>query len=222
MTTERRALDSNGDTGRPATLCPTSRSTTSGGLGWIERALPEAPANLAGPAGRHPAPSALTDWSSLWKRQSRRPCSTSTRQEPVRMRSFAVLQSQISMTPRGSYRTLLEGHLDETRDHSSRVRERGRQLGGGSNPLMALVGLCEDVLGQGLALSKTPSRPAAGLQRRGEGAQERQGRVRHRGAGDRDLHRDRATCPACRRRSDRAACGVDPRRRGADARGHPA
>jgi ferritin-like metal-binding protein YciE len=67
-----------------------------------------------------------------------------------------VLQSQIAMTPRGSYRSLLETHLDQTRDHASRVRERVRQLGGGSNPLMALVGLWEDVLGQGLALSKTP------------------------------------------------------------------
>ena len=67
-----------------------------------------------------------------------------------------VLQSQIAMTPRGSYRTSLESHLDETRDHSARVAERLRQLGAGSNPLMTLVGIWEDVLGQGLALSKTP------------------------------------------------------------------
>jgi ferritin-like metal-binding protein YciE len=67
-----------------------------------------------------------------------------------------VLQSQISMTSRGSYRSLLEAHLDQTRDHSARVRERVRQLGGGSHPLMAFVGVWEDVLGQGLALSKTP------------------------------------------------------------------
>ena len=37
-------------------------------------------------------------------------------------------------------------------------------------------------------------RPAARLGRRGEGPQERQGRVRIRGPGDRDLHRDRAPC----------------------------
>lgn len=67
-----------------------------------------------------------------------------------------VLQSQISMTPRGSYRTLLESHLEETRKHSSRVADRLRQLGGGSNPVMAFIGMWEDVLGQGLALSKTP------------------------------------------------------------------
>ena len=29
-----------------------------------------------------------------------------------------VLQSQIAMTPRGSYRDLLEKHLDETRNHA--------------------------------------------------------------------------------------------------------
>jgi ferritin-like metal-binding protein YciE len=67
-----------------------------------------------------------------------------------------VLQSQISMTPRGSYRTLLESHLEQTREHSARVADRLRQLGGGSNPVTAFIGMWEDVLGQGLALSKTP------------------------------------------------------------------
>jgi ferritin-like metal-binding protein YciE len=67
-----------------------------------------------------------------------------------------VLQSQIAMTPRGSYRTLLESHLKQTREHSSRVGERARQLGAGSNPLMTFVGVWEDFLGQGLALTKTP------------------------------------------------------------------
>ena len=32
-----------------------------------------------------------------------------------------VLQSQIAMTPRGSYRTGLEKHLGETRDHLSLI-----------------------------------------------------------------------------------------------------
>ena len=32
-----------------------------------------------------------------------------------------VLQSQIAMTPRGTYRSGLETHLDETRDHAERV-----------------------------------------------------------------------------------------------------
>ena len=67
-----------------------------------------------------------------------------------------VLQSQISMTPRGSYRSSLETHLEQTRDHSARVGERLQQLGERSNPLMVVVGVWEDLLGQGWALSKTP------------------------------------------------------------------
>jgi ferritin-like metal-binding protein YciE len=67
-----------------------------------------------------------------------------------------VLQSQIAMTPRGTYRSALETHLDETRKHAARVGERLKALGEGSHPLMAVVGFWEDVLGQALALSKTP------------------------------------------------------------------
>ena len=67
-----------------------------------------------------------------------------------------VLQSQIAMTPRGSYRAGLETHLNETRDHAERVGRRLQQLGDGTNPLMAVVGAVETVLGQALALGKTP------------------------------------------------------------------
>src|SRR3954463_9919924 len=67
-----------------------------------------------------------------------------------------VLQSQIAMTPRGAYRTALETHLRETRDHAERVARRLDGLGQGSNPLMAVVGAVEAVVGQALALGKTP------------------------------------------------------------------
>jgi ferritin-like metal-binding protein YciE len=67
-----------------------------------------------------------------------------------------VLQSQIAMTPRGSYRNALERHLDETRNHADRVARRLQELGEGSNPLMAVVGTVETVVGQMLALGKTP------------------------------------------------------------------
>lgn len=69
-----------------------------------------------------------------------------------------VLQSQIAMTPRGSYRRALETHLDETRDHAQRVQRRLRALGGstGASPLAAVVTLAESAIGQALALSKTP------------------------------------------------------------------
>jgi ferritin-like metal-binding protein YciE len=67
-----------------------------------------------------------------------------------------VLQSQIAMTPRGAYRTALEQHLRQTREHADRVGERRRALGQGGNPLTAAVGAVESVVGQALALGKTP------------------------------------------------------------------
>ena len=67
-----------------------------------------------------------------------------------------VLQSQIAITPRGSYRSGLETHLDETRNHADRVARRLDALGHGSNPLTVFVGLAETVVGQALALGKTP------------------------------------------------------------------
>ncbi len=67
-----------------------------------------------------------------------------------------VLQSQIAMTPRGSYRSALEKHLNQTRRHSARVSDRMRELGAGSNPVTAVIGFAEDVLGQAFALSKAP------------------------------------------------------------------
>jgi ferritin-like metal-binding protein YciE len=67
-----------------------------------------------------------------------------------------VLQSQIAITPRGSYRNALETHLRETRRHAERVQRRLRALGEGSNPLMTVVGALETVVGQALALGKTP------------------------------------------------------------------
>jgi ferritin-like metal-binding protein YciE len=67
-----------------------------------------------------------------------------------------VLQSQIAMTPRGAYRNALEKHLDETRDHAERVGRRLGELGAGGNPLQAVVGVVESVVGQALALGKTP------------------------------------------------------------------
>jgi ferritin-like metal-binding protein YciE len=67
-----------------------------------------------------------------------------------------VLQSQIAMTPRGAYRTALEQHLRQTRAHAERVAERRRELGQRGNPLTAAVGVVESVVGQALALGKTP------------------------------------------------------------------
>ena len=67
-----------------------------------------------------------------------------------------VLQEQIAMTPRGSYRDALELHLRETRQHASRVQGRLRELGEGGSLLQAGIGLAESVVAQGLALGKAP------------------------------------------------------------------
>ncbi|HWT25873.1 MAG TPA: DUF892 family protein [Solirubrobacteraceae bacterium] len=67
-----------------------------------------------------------------------------------------VLQSQIAMTPRGAYRSALETHLRETRDHAERVQRRIAELDGGFNPLLAGIGVAEAVIAQALALGKTP------------------------------------------------------------------
>ena len=67
-----------------------------------------------------------------------------------------VLQSQIAMTPSGSYRSALERHLDETRSHAERVQARLSELDAGRNPLSAGLGIVESVLAQALAVTKTP------------------------------------------------------------------
>jgi ferritin-like metal-binding protein YciE len=67
-----------------------------------------------------------------------------------------VLQSQIAMTPHGSYRDGLERHLDETRDHAERVGIRLEELGHRGDPLTAAVGVVETVIGQALAIGKAP------------------------------------------------------------------
>ena len=67
-----------------------------------------------------------------------------------------VLQSQVAMAPRGSYREGLERHLDETRRHAERVGARLEDLGQGGNVLTGAVGVVETVIGQALALGKAP------------------------------------------------------------------
>jgi ferritin-like metal-binding protein YciE len=69
---------------------------------------------------------------------------------------ISVLSEQIAMTPRGSYRSALETHLRETRDHANRVSRRRQALGGGSSPLASVVGLAQTAVGQALAFGKTP------------------------------------------------------------------
>jgi ferritin-like metal-binding protein YciE len=66
------------------------------------------------------------------------------------------LQAQIAMTPKGQYRDGLESHLGETRRHAERVEARLSELGQGNNPVQAGLGALESLIGQALALTKTP------------------------------------------------------------------
>ena len=66
------------------------------------------------------------------------------------------LQAQIAMTPKGRYRNGLETHLDQTRRHAERLEDRLRELGEGNNPLQAGLGAVQSVVGQAVALTKTP------------------------------------------------------------------
>jgi ferritin-like metal-binding protein YciE len=69
-----------------------------------------------------------------------------------------ALQSQIAASPRGAHRTALEAHLEETRSHATRVRERLARLEGGEDAgiVRAGLGLVQGVAGQLLAFSRTP------------------------------------------------------------------
>jgi ferritin-like metal-binding protein YciE len=67
-----------------------------------------------------------------------------------------VLQSQIAMAPTGSFRTGLETHLEETREHARLVGQRLGALRSGFDPVRLAVGVAEAVVGQAVALSKTP------------------------------------------------------------------
>jgi len=71
-----------------------------------------------------------------------------------------TLQTHVAMTPASAYRSGLERHLDETRDHASRLEDRLRDLGEGRNMLEIGVGLAtglvQSALAQTLALSKSP------------------------------------------------------------------
>ncbi len=67
-----------------------------------------------------------------------------------------VLQEQIMMTPRGGYRSALETHLEETRDHARRLERRLAELDGRRWALPSAIGLLESAIGQALALAKAP------------------------------------------------------------------
>lgn len=71
-----------------------------------------------------------------------------------------TLQAHVAMTPRGSYRGLLERHLSETKAQASALEDRLSALGEGRSLFEATweaaLTLGQGILGQALALSKGP------------------------------------------------------------------
>ena len=71
--------------------------------------------------------------------ERRRSCSTSTRRTPARSRSSRVLQSQIAMTPRGSYRTGAgDAPRRDARPRRARRAAPAASSAQGGNPLQAV------------------------------------------------------------------------------------
>jgi ferritin-like metal-binding protein YciE len=68
----------------------------------------------------------------------------------------STLRAHISMTPTGSYRRLLEEHLEVTRGQSDRIRRRLSELGVSKNLVQTGVGAIQSVVGQILSLTKGP------------------------------------------------------------------
>src|SRR3954453_10848053 len=66
------------------------------------------------------------------------------------------LRAHLSMTPRGSYRDLLERHLAETQQHERAVARRIREVGSDRGILAAAYGLAATIVGQVLVLTKGP------------------------------------------------------------------
>ena len=68
------------------------------------------------------------------------------------------LRAHIAMTTEGSYRSLLERHLDETQKQVKAINRRRTALGGseGRGIVATAAGLARDAVGQALVLSKGP------------------------------------------------------------------
>ena len=69
---------------------------------------------------------------------------------------ISTLTAHLSLTQKGSYRSLLEDHLEETKDHAEMVQGRLDELGWSRNPLQLGFGLAQNAVKQGLVMVKGP------------------------------------------------------------------
>ncbi len=67
-----------------------------------------------------------------------------------------TLQAHIAVTPSGTYRSLLERHLRETRGHAERITRRLADLGRSPSLAETLYDAGQRLAGQAIALGKTP------------------------------------------------------------------
>ena len=68
----------------------------------------------------------------------------------------STLTAHLSLTEKGSYRSLLEDHLEETKGHAEKVQRRLEELGWSRNPLQVGYGLAQNVVKQGIVMAKGP------------------------------------------------------------------
>ena len=67
-----------------------------------------------------------------------------------------TLSAHIAITPRTPYRTELERHLRQTRNHAERIQRRLGQLGEGHNPLQVGFAAAQATIGQAISTAKAP------------------------------------------------------------------
>ena len=67
-----------------------------------------------------------------------------------------TLEAHVNIAERGSYRSLLQDHLSETRNHATRIQQRLQVLGYRRGMLSFGYGLAQNALKQSLVLAKGP------------------------------------------------------------------
>ncbi len=67
-----------------------------------------------------------------------------------------TLEAHVNIAERGSYRSLLQDHLSETRSHATRIQQRLQQLGYRRSALSFGYGLAQNALKQSMVLAKGP------------------------------------------------------------------
>ena len=135
------------------------------------------------------------------------------------------LEAAMEATTHDAYAKRLSDHLKETKSHGTQVSRRIKQLGGsaetvsvpGPEGLGRFARNVSEKLDQAKAAAQGTDGRGAPDRRAAEDARQRSYAIRRRGAGDRDLHRDRGAGGGVRRQGDRQARARHQARGGAHA-----